>query len=95
METNDTPPAPPAEQQIVSADEILVLTREEAEIFAMYDRRLDLGLRITLAKLAAANQKREGKPRSMAAQAAAEQRAERNTRGWRTVVDKMVEKARP
>lgn len=85
----------PAPQVIIATEELICLPRDVAEEFAKLDKRNPVELRITIARLTVAARKREGKPRSLAAQAAAEQRAERNARGWRTVVDKMVEKARP
>lgn len=86
----NTPPAPIVESAgpviDLSADVQAELARIDAAVVPDYD------LRVTIARLTVAARRRS-RPRSLTAQANAEQRAERRYRGWRTEIDKMAEKA--
>lgn len=50
----DTPPAPPQPLIVVSQD-VLVMSPEQAAVFATYDRRLPMALRVECARLSVAS----------------------------------------
>jgi len=93
IKANMETPAPET-PTIESAGPVVELSPEEQLELAKIDKKLPLSyaLRVTLAKLTVAA-RRNGRPRSLTAQASAEARAERRHRGWRAEIDRMAERA--